>query len=124
MTKEQSGKEKFFKTVANLEEILKEEKNDINRDSAIKRFELAFDVSWKFLKILLENEKGLLCYSPNDCFKQAYIQGYIKYDDLWIKMTKERNESVHTYKDELAEALYKKLPEYLKLFEDLKKNIE
>lgn len=123
MTKLESEKEKYFKTVKNLEEILKKEKNDIHRDSAIKRFELCFDVAWKLVKSYLEDHKAIICKSPNECFQQAYIQGIINYSDVWIKMAKERNESVHTYKEELAEALYKKLPEFLKLFQELKEKI-
>lgn len=124
MTKTESVKDDFIKTVKNLEETLKKEKTEERRDSAIKRFELCFDVAWKLIKLLLEEEKGIICNAPNDCFKQAYMQGYVKYDDLWIKMTKIRNEAVHTYKDELADALYEKLPEFLKLFEELEEKIK
>lgn len=124
MTKSGSEKEKFLKTVKNLEKILKLKKNDINRDAAIKRFELCFDVSWKLLKTILEEKNGMLCSSPNDCFKQAYMQKLISYDDTWIKMTKTRNEAVHTYKEQLADALYAELPGFLKLFEELKEKIK
>jgi nucleotidyltransferase substrate binding protein (TIGR01987 family) len=123
MTKEQSEKEIFLKTVANLKEVLDMEKNAVNRDSAIKRFELCFDAGWKTLKLELESKKGILCNSPNDCLKQAYIQGYVAYNDLWMKVIKERNSSVHTYDEKFADALYKRLPEYLKLFQELKEKI-
>ncbi|MEK7658325.1 MAG: HI0074 family nucleotidyltransferase substrate-binding subunit [Patescibacteria group bacterium] len=123
MTKSDSLKEDYLKTLENLEKILKLEKNQINRDAAIKRFELCFDVAWKFIKSILE-EKDIICNSPNDCFKQAYMQKLIEYSDSWIKMTKVRNEAVHTYKDELAENLYKELPEYLKIFQELKEKIK
>ncbi len=72
MTKSDNEKEKYLKTVKNLKEVLGMPKNGINRDSAIKRFELCFDVAWKFIKIILEEKKGIVCNSPNDCFKQAY----------------------------------------------------
>lgn len=124
MTKEDGEKEKFLKTVKNLEETLQKEKTEERRDSAIKRFELCFDVAWKLIKILLEEEKGIICNSPNDCFKQAYMQGFIKYDDLWIKMVKERNAAIHTYNEKLADALYDKLPKFLELFKSLKEKIE
>ena len=105
MTKLENEKEKYLKTVKNLEDILKKEKTQEYRDAAIKRFELCFDVAWKLLKTVLEEEKTIICKSPNECFQQAYMQGFIKYSDLWMKMAKTRNESVYTYKEELAEAL-------------------
>ena len=51
MTKFESLLEDFLHIVERLEEILREQKIDIVRDSAIKRFELAFDLSWKTLSI-------------------------------------------------------------------------
>ena len=46
-TKQMAVLGQFQKAVVRLEEVLKKEKNDFIRDSAIKRFELAFDLSWK-----------------------------------------------------------------------------
>jgi hypothetical protein len=50
MTKLDALKNQYQKAVKRLDEILKEEKSDIVRDSAIKRFEFTFDLSWKLLK--------------------------------------------------------------------------
>jgi len=124
MTKKDGAKEIFSKTIKKLEEVLQQEKTEVIRDSAIKRFELCFDASWKLIKADLENKKGVLCSSPNDCFKEAYRQGFIAYDDEWVKMAKQRNFAVHTYGEEFADALYKKLPEFLKLFKELEKNLD
>jgi nucleotidyltransferase substrate binding protein (TIGR01987 family) len=59
MTKLEALKNQYQKAVKRLDEILKEEKSDIVRDSAIKRFEFTFDLSWKLLKTYLEEEKGV-----------------------------------------------------------------
>ena len=107
-----------------MEEVLKEKKNSINRDSAIKRFEIAFDLSWKLVKAFLEEEKGVKCASPKDCFREAYHQGLIDYDDLWIKMTDLRNEAIHTYNEKFADEFYKKLPDMLKLLRSLREKIK
>ena len=39
--------EDFKKTIPRLEEAMSLEKTQIVRDSAIKRFELCFDLAWK-----------------------------------------------------------------------------
>lgn len=123
MTKLEALKKHYQKAVNRLEEVLKEKKNDIVRDSAIKRFEFTFDLSWKLLKAFLEEEMGVVCASPKECFRQAYRNGIIEYDEFWLKMTDWRNEIVHVYKEEFAEDLYKKLPEALKDFRILETKI-
>lgn len=124
MTKFEAAKKQYQAAVKRFEEILRRKKNDANRDSAIKRFELTFDLSWKLIKAFLEEEKGIKCLSPKDCFREAYRQGVIDYDELWIKMTDLRNAAVHTYNEKFADAFYEKLPNMLKLFLFLKKKIK
>ena len=42
--------EDFEKAVKRLEEVLELKKTEVVRDSAIKRFELCFDLAWKTIK--------------------------------------------------------------------------
>ena len=67
----------------------------------------------------LEDKKGITCNSPKDCFREAYRHGLIEYDDAWIGYVDMRNETVHTYKEEVAEKIYAYLPIALKHFEAL-----
>lgn len=82
----------------------------IIRDSAIQRFEFTLDLSWKVLKTYLEDQKGVICKSPKECFREAYKQGVIEYEDDWLKLVDLRNETSHTYNEEYAKAIYKELP--------------
>lgn len=110
--------EDFGKAIERLKEVLHLEKTAIVRDSAIKRFELCFDLAWKSTK---EEAKiqGVECYSPRACFKAAFQLKLIDYEEKWLKMIKDRNLASHLYKEEKADHLYPKLPDYLNLFEDL-----
>ena len=118
MTKFEATLIEFEDTVKNLEEVLKEEKTKFIRDSAIKRFELTFDMAWKTIKAFLE-EKGVVCVSPLHCFREACRQGLLDYEDIWIEMVKTRNATAHTYKDELAEKVYVVLPQSAEAFQKL-----
>ena len=118
MTKGEAIKGQFSKAVKRLEEVLDLKETEIVRDSAIQRFEFTFDLSWKLLKVELE-EIGVLCASPKGCFKEAYKQGLIKYDDFWLEMVDMRNLVSHTYHQALAEKIYKALPKALKYFKGL-----
>jgi len=71
----------------------------------------------------LEEEKGIKCNSLKECFREAYRQGLIDYDEFWLKMTDWRNEAVHTYGEKFADAFYKKLSETLKRFKLLEERI-
>jgi len=124
MTKLDVLKKQYQKAVKRFEEILEKEKNDIIRDSAIKRFEFTFDLSWKLIKAFLEDEKGIKCNSPKECFREAYRQGVIEYDEFWLQMTDWRNEAVHTYGEKFADTFYEELPEALKRFKLLKGKIK
>lgn len=109
----------FEEAVTGLAEVLKKPKDEFMRDSAIKRFELAFDLAWKTIKAFLEN-KGLSCTSPVSCFKEAYRQGLIEYDDAWIKeFVETRNKTVHTYDEKLAEEVYATLPTILEALQKI-----
>lgn len=123
MTKFKSAFEEFRDSCSRLDEVLRIEKTEIIRDSAIKRFELAFDTSWKAIKASLE-EYGATCTSPLDCYKEAYRQKYIDFEDVWVELVKTRNKTVHTYDRKLAEEVYQKLPEALEAFKKLLKALE
>jgi len=123
MTKFEALKKQYQKALSRFEEILKKEKNEIIRDSAIKRFEFTFDLAWKTIKAYLEEKKGISCFSPKECFREAFRQGLIDYDELWLKMTDWRNQAVHSYSEKFANELYKRFPKVLKCFQFLREKI-
>jgi len=108
----------FKKAVANLRHPLRLKKTEIVRDSAIKRFEICFDLAWKCLQVHARRE-GLDCQSPRACLKVAYKLGLIDYEKKWLKILADRNLAVHTYKEKFAEKLFKRLPDYADLLDRL-----
>jgi nucleotidyltransferase substrate binding protein (TIGR01987 family) len=119
MTRFQALSQQFERAVLRLDEVLRLEKDEFMRDSAIKRFEMTFDLSWKAVKAYLEEFKGVPCASPKGCFREAYRQGLLDYDEFWLELTDLRNQAVHIYQEELAEQIYDKLPKALTYFQQL-----
>lgn len=119
MTKLEAIISQFENVLMRFKEVLAVPKTDIVRDSAIQRFEFTLDLSWKMLKAFLQEKKGLVCASPKECFRQAYRQEVIEYDDTWIQLVDMRNDTVHTYNEKIAEKIYNQLPDALKHFETL-----
>jgi len=109
--------------VNNLEEVLSlKEKTEIIRDSAIKRFEICFDIAWKSIKNYAKSE-GIECFSPRDCFRSAFQLKLIDNEDDWLNMVNDRNLTTHLYNEEQADKVYSKLSNYLELFKKLIKSM-
>jgi len=119
MSKRRSLRVDFDRATARLEEALALPKNDIVRDSAIQRFEISFELCWKFLKAYLEEEHNMSCTSPRTCFRAAFRNRVIKDDPFWIDLTVLRNYTVHTYNEQLADYVYSRLPEAVNRFRAL-----
>ncbi len=115
--------EDFRKIIKRLEEVLVLEKDSINRDSAIKRFEICFDLAWKSIKLQAKKE-GMECYSPRECLKIAFQLKLIDYDEKWLEMLEDRNLTTHIYKEEKADEVYSRLSGYLNLFQKLLSKLE
>lgn len=124
MTKNALQIEQFEKTIVNLKEVLEKIGNAGNdravfRDSAIQRFEITFDVCWKTLKEKLRADFGVEASSPKKIFQEAFKQGLIDNDNVWIEMTDTRNETSHVYNEAFAEAVLQKLPKICEALEKL-----
>lgn len=111
MRKSASLREDFAAAINRLKQALALPKDDIVRDSAIQRFEISFELCWKFLKAHLEEEHNASCTSPRTCFRAAFKNGVLDNDPFWIDLTVLRNYTVHTYSESLADYVYARLPE-------------
>ena len=87
--------------VERLDGVLSLPMDPVVRDSAIKRFELCFELSWKVIQSFLR-DRGLDCRSPRDCFREAFSYGLLTEEDVWVLMVQDRNLSVNTYNEEPA----------------------
>lgn len=108
----------FRDAVKSFGEALVAPKSELSRDAAIKRFELAFELSWKLLQKQLR-EQGLDCQSPKSCFQAGLANKLVNDEELATMMVADRNFSVHTYNEKIAEELFARLPKYKVLFEEL-----
>jgi len=109
-----------FRSIVNqFSKALNEKKNEYIRDAAIKRFELAFELSWKLLKAYIEEYHGLICQSPRSCYREAYKLSILDYDDYWMSIIDLRNKTAHIYNLEMAEEIFEELPKVLQRFEKL-----
>lgn len=119
MTKYEASKGDFHSALTRLKEVLALQKTNVTRDSAIQRFEFTLDLAWKTTKTFLEEFRGIRCASPKGCFKEAFAQGLVEHDPFWLDLVDLRNDTVHTYKEELAESVFVQLPRAVEYFDTL-----
>ncbi|MEK7496354.1 MAG: HI0074 family nucleotidyltransferase substrate-binding subunit [Patescibacteria group bacterium] len=112
-------REQYEKALARLQEVLQLPFSEVVRDSAIQRFEFTVDLAWKTMKAYLVEVKGITCTSPKDCVRLAHLHGLIEYDDSWLELIDLRNETAHTYHEELAARIYSELPRTVEIFQKL-----
>ena len=107
------------KALRTLKEISREPYSVVVRDAAIQRFEYTFEAFWKFLRDYLRETEGIRCNSPKSCFREALSAGLISEEQTMtcLEMTDDRNLTSHTYIEELAEQIYRKVEQYYKLME-------
>ena len=107
---------KLKKALTALESIYHEPNlpNRMNVDATIQRFEFTFELFWKTLKILLK-QYGREVHLPKDVLKEAYQAKFISDEDIWIKMLQDRNQTSHTYNEELADEIFDHIQLYVPL---------
>ncbi|RJP21265.1 MAG: nucleotidyltransferase [Candidatus Omnitrophota bacterium] len=115
----------YARAVNTLKEAVEMPFSVIVRDAAIQRFEYTFETMWKLLKQYLKEIEGLVCNSPKSCFRFAFQNGLIPFGDIetFLQMTDDRNSTSYTYIEAIADAIYRKLPAYLKRMELLLETI-
>ena len=78
-------------------------------DASIQRFGFSIELSWKTLKACLAQE-GISANMPRECMQQAFAAHWFNDEKAWLSMLKDRNLTSHTYKEDLALDIYRRLP--------------
>lgn len=106
---------------ARLKKIIDEEDVMAYRDSVIKRFEIAYDLTWKFLKFYFEYHLALTVNSPKGTFHVCLQQGLTTEEEtrIFLNMIDDRNLTVHTYDEDLAEQVSMRIALYQQCMQEL-----
>ena len=105
--------EDLFAALAQLREALAEPARlDLIKAGCIQYFEFSFELGWKACKVV-SAEQGLPdCLSPKACLRQAFTQGWIEDEAIWLEMLDARNRMAHTYDARKALEIYESLPRF------------
>ncbi|MEJ8553427.1 HI0074 family nucleotidyltransferase substrate-binding subunit [Tepidibacter sp. Z1-5] len=89
------------------------------------RFEFTFELTWKFLKVYLEDQGINNINSPKSVLKAAYTERLINEEMVWLNMLRSRNLTSHIYSEktgiEISESILNDyIPQLKKLVETMK----
>ena len=112
----------FLKAKQKLKDSLAAENTELNRDASIQRFEFTFELSWKTMKRILA-ERGTFLNSPKPIIREAAKDELLQDVESWFTFLAYRNQTVHTYNDNIAVEIYNALPNFYTLVEQFYQQI-
>ena len=90
---------------------------DIIKEGLIQRFEYTYELAWNVMNDYALYQGNSEISGSRDAIRYAFSANLISNGNLWMDMIKSRIKTSHTYNEETAEDIYKKiLNEYHSLF--------
>jgi nucleotidyltransferase substrate binding protein (TIGR01987 family) len=103
----------FGKALEQLEIALaRKETDDLLRAGCIQYFEFTFELAWKTVKVFAEDAGLNDVASPRAALKQAFKQGWVEEETIWLSMLDARNRMAHTYEATKALGIYESLGDF------------
>ena len=103
------------RALSSLEELLVLERpSRVERDAAIQRFEYTCEALWKAAQRYLLVVEGLSVGSPKGCIRACRDVGLLADEQaaVGLEMVDDRNLTVHTYNEAVAERIHRNLSRY------------
>lgn len=111
------------KALASYDEVLgantggNEKLAKIIRDSQIKRFEYTYELSWKLIQKVLQQNFGItdITQKPKkDLFREAKQKALVDNLDAWFRYHSVRNQTSHIYDEEQVQRLLNDIADFNK----------
>lgn len=91
------------------------------KSGQIQKFEFTVELLWKTVQVFLFEVDGVDVITPKSVAKEFVEAGYCDYElyELLIRAINDRNQLSHIYRQEMAESIWRRLPEYVRLVEQI-----
>jgi nucleotidyltransferase substrate binding protein (TIGR01987 family) len=113
----------FLKAQKKFKEFIQDLSTEKDKAAAIQAFEYCYELSWKTLKRVLKEKGAPTPQFSKDIFRQAALQKIIDSPEIWFNFGKLRNETSHTYNEEVLEKIAAILPSFEKELDSLTKRL-
>ena len=89
-----------------------EELNELEEQGLIQAFEYTHELAWKTIKDFLNYQGNQNIYGSKDATREAFNLNIISEGEIWMKMIESRNQTSHTYNEEVAKEIVKNIREF------------
>jgi nucleotidyltransferase substrate binding protein (TIGR01987 family) len=91
------------------------------KSGQIQKFEFTVELLWKTVQVFLYEMDGVDVVTPKSVAKEFVEAGYCNYEtfELFIRAINDRNQLSHIYRQEMAESIWQRLPEYVGMVEQI-----
>lgn len=79
--------------------------SELEGQGLIQRFEFTHELAWNVLKDYFEYQGNTSITGSRDATREAFDKGLIEDGEGWMEMIISRNQSSHTYNQEIADQL-------------------
>ena len=93
----------YQKALKQLSKFIEKGKlNELEEQGLIQSFEYTHELAWNTLKDFLESRGNEKIYGSKDTTRKAFKLNLIESGEIWMNMIQSRNETSHTYNDEVS----------------------
>ena len=88
------------------------ELTELEQQGLIQGFEYTHELAWKTLKDFLEYSGNKDIYGSKDATREAFKLGLIENGEIWMNMIKSRNQTSHTYNQDIVQEIASDILDY------------
>lgn len=76
--------------------------SELERQGLIQAFEFTHELAWKVMKDYFAYQGNVAITGSRDAAREAFNAGLVENGEGWMEMIRSRNQTSHTYNDEVA----------------------
>jgi len=82
---------------------------DLQKEGLIQRFEYTHELAWNVMKDYSEYQGKTDVKGSRDATREAFKMGLIENGETWMDMIETRNDTSHTYNEDITEEIFGKI---------------
>ncbi|WP_243371732.1 nucleotidyltransferase substrate binding protein [Geotalea sp. SG265] len=119
----------YQKALKHLEQVVKlcheRQLSDIEKQGLVKAFEFTYELAWNVMRDYFTYQGNVAISGSRDAIREAFKRGLIVDGEGWMKMITSRNNSSHTYNEEIADVIVSEVvSQYFELFQRFNERIQ
>lgn len=116
----------FCKALKQLTKFIeKGELNELEEQGLIQSFEYNYELAWNTIKDFYAHQAESDIQGSRDAIRLAFKRGLIEDGEKWMKMLKSRNQTSHTYNEDIAAEIVVDIHDnYYQLFINLQNKLK